>query len=140
MKKRMTVLTVTVVVVFAIITWFLIGGKGNTSECERIIGESVIYSAAEINQMMDLVEKTFRNEFQGCYLIQLTYDETLSSLYCEDWAAIYEADQAVVLTSVFDVSASGGDGSLNPNSTYSNWQWILTRNGQEDWVLRTWGY
>lgn len=140
MKKRLTVLTVVVLAAFAVITWFLVGDRGNTSDCERMIGASVHYSETEVEQMMDVVEQAFRNAFQGCYLIELTYDEALSDLYCEEWAEQYDADLAVILTSVFDVGASGGDGSLNPNSTYSNWEWILTKTGQEDWILQTWGY
>ena len=45
-----------------------------------------------------------------------------------------------LLDSVFYVDASGSDGSLNPNSTYTNWQWVLTRDRGGKWVLRTWGY
>ena len=48
--------------------------------------------------------------------------------------------EAVVLTSSFDVDGRGGDGSLNPNSSYTKWLWILTRTGSGDWILQTWGY
>ena len=58
----------------------------------------------------------------------------------EGWAEQYDAEQAIVLVSSFDVDSSGGDGSLNPNSTYDNWKWILTRNDNEKWTLQTWGY
>ena len=140
MKKKLTILVTVTVIVFVVFLWFLTGGGGNTSECERIVGESTVYTEKELNAAMDVVEQQFRQNFAGCYLIRLTYDEALSDLYCADWAVQYDADQPIVLTSVFDVGPSGGDGSLNPNSTYSNWQWILTRNDQEDWVLQTWGY
>ena len=33
----------------------------------------------------------------------------------------------------FDVDSSGGDGSLNPDSTYDNWMWILVRNKDGEW-------
>ena len=37
------------------------------------------------------------------------------------------------------IVCAGGDGSLNPNSTYRNYQWILTRSSGR-WELQTWGY
>ena len=42
----------------------------------------------------------------------------------------YGGDEAIVLTSTFDVDGSGGDGSLNPNSTYKDWIWLLVRNNR----------
>lgn len=140
MKRRIAILSTVAVVVFFLIMWVMTGGRGNTSSCERHIGKSAIYSEHEIDQAMDLVENMFVSEFKGCYLISLTYEEELSMLYCDDWASQYAADEALILTSVFDVGPTGGDGSLNPNSTYSNWQWILTRNEGEPWTLQTWGY
>ena len=140
MKRRIAILSTVAVVVFFLIMWVMIGGRGNTSSCERYIGKSAIYSEHEIDQAMDLVENVFATEFKGCYLISLTYDEALSMLYCDNWSSKYAADEALILTSVFDVGPTGGDGSLNPNSTYSNWQWILTRNAGEPWSLQTWGY
>lgn len=115
-------------------------GGGDTSQTKRIIGESSLYSQAEIEQMMDTVESTFRREFKGCTLLELKYDEAISQKQSGDWAEQYQADEAAVLTSSFDVDGSGGDGSLNPNSTYSKWLWVLTRNGDGDWKLQTWGY
>lgn len=115
-------------------------GGGDTSQTKRIIGESSLYSQAEIEQMMDTVESTFRREFKGCTLLELKYDEALSQKQSGDWAEQYQADEAAVLTSSFDVDGSGGDGSLNPNSTYSKWLWVLTRNGDGNWKLQTLGY
>jgi len=140
MRNRIVILSTVAVVVFFLCVWLLTGGRGNTASCERVLGGSDVYSEQDIVQAMDLVENTFRSEFVGCYLIKLAYDDELSMHYCEEWADQYDADQAMVLTSVFDVGASGGDGSLKPNSTYSNWQWILTRTSGEPWVLQTWGY
>ena len=46
----------------------------------------------------------------------------------------------MVLLSSFDVDSSGGDGSLNPNSTYDNWMWILVRSKNEEWKHVDHGY
>jgi hypothetical protein len=41
----------------------------------------------------------------------------------------------------FDVDSSGGDGSLNANSTYSKWNWILIRHSKTSkWQVYDWGF
>ena len=115
-------------------------GGGDVSEVGRQMGESERYSKAEISRAMDQVENHFRNEFDGCKLLNLRYDEVKNRAEAEEWAAQYGADEAIVLYSDFEVDSSGGDGSLNPDSTYRNWKWVLIRNRCEDWELNTWGY
>ncbi|MBE6922371.1 MAG: hypothetical protein E7465_04215 [Ruminococcaceae bacterium] len=115
-------------------------GGGNASEVQVITGESALFTEAEIEDAMETAMNYFRKEFDGCTMTKIEYIESKSEPAAREWAQQYGADEAIVLYSVFDVDASGGDGSLNPNSTYSNWQWVLTRNQGEDWVLRTWGY
>lgn len=47
----------------------------------------------------------------------------------------------IILLSEFDVGPSGGDGSLNPNSTYDNFIWILIRDDKSSpWKIDDWGY
>ena len=115
-------------------------GGGNISEVGRKMGESAHYSKAEIARAMDQVEDHFRNEFDGCKLLDLRYDEEKTRAEAEGWAQQYGADEAIVLYSDFEVDSSGGDGSLNPDSTYRNWKWVLIRNRREAWELITWGY
>ena len=115
-------------------------GGGDISEVGRQMGESERYSKAEISWAMDQVEDHFRNEFDGCKLLDLRYDEEKTRAEAEVWAQQYGADEAIVLYSDFEVDSSGGDGSLNPDSTYRNWKWILTRSGNGAWELKTWGY
>lgn len=56
-----------------------------------------------------------------------------------EWAAQYDADQAIVFQSSFTVEDPGEDSTLNPHSTYSNWQWILVRSDGGDWTIGTHG-
>ena len=115
-------------------------GGGNASEVQVITGESVLFTEGEIENAMEVAMNHFRREFDGCTMTKIEYNESQSQEAAAEWAQHYGADEGIVLYSSFDVDASGGDGSLNPNSTYSNWQWVLTRNAGENWVLRTWGY
>ena len=116
------------------------GRGGNASQVQVRTGESVIFTESEIEDAMEVAMNHFRREFDGCTMTKIEYNEGWSQTAAAEWAQTYGADQGIVLYSSFDVDASGGDGSFSPNSTYSNWQWVLTRNEGENWVLRTWGY
>ena len=113
---------------------------GDVRQAELAVGPSELYTDAEIGDAMDVVLDHFRKEFDGCTLTWLGYDEAKVLAAQREWAAQYDADQAIVLLSDFEVDSFGGDGSLNPGGTYLNWQWILTRSGNGKWVLRTWGF
>ncbi len=115
-------------------------GGGNASQVQLITGESVYFTEREIEKAMEVAMDHFRKEFDGCTMTKIEYNESWSLGVAAEWAETYNADDAIVLYSSFDVDSTGGDGSFNPNSTYANWQWVLTRNKGGEWVLRTWGY
>ena len=114
-------------------------GGGDVSEVGRQMGEPTLFSEREVDQAMAEVVKFFKAEFDGCKLLNLRYNEEKTRDEAAGWARQYGAEEAIVLLSDFEVDSSGGDGSLNPDSTYRNWKWILIRvgNGCE---LKTWGY
>ena len=140
MKKhsRKAALLPLLVLALMVAVFVLLGGK--TRDLHREIGPSEQYSSMDIRSAMWVAEWTFRLGFRGCSLLEMTYDEEFSGDRGREWAEQYGAEEAIVLTSTFEVGESGGDGSLNPNSTYRNWQWILTRSGGGFWKLRTSGY
>ena len=82
----------------------------------------------------------FEKEFDGCTLLSICYEENKVKDAEPEWAAQYDADEAIVLLSSFHVDGSGGDGSFNANSDYTDWQWVLVRSGGGSWQLKTWGY
>ena len=116
------------------------GRGGDASEVQMITGESAIFTQREIENAMEAAMNYFRKEFDGCTMTKIEYDESKSAGAALEWARQYGAEEGIVLYSSFHVDASGGDGSLNPNSTYTKWQWVLTRDAGGEWVLRTWGY
>lgn len=130
-----------VLILLCLVAAFLCGcGGGDTSEVRMLTGASDLFAQGEIEDAMDVAMDHFRKEFYGCTMTKIEYDESKSEAAAIEWARQYGADEAIVLYSSFDVDASGGDGSFNPNSTYDNWKWILTRDDGGEWVLRTWGY
>lgn len=114
--------------------------KGNVSNVQFLFNESAQYTKSEIQDAMDVAVSHFKKEFEGCTLTSIEYSEAKTASAGSAWAAQYGADEGIVLISSFDVDEKGGDGSFNPNSTYTNWQWVLTRSEGETWELQTWGY
>ena len=115
-------------------------GWGSTRGLQTKIGSSDVYTQEDMESAIKIVTEFFRKEFEGCTLKTLEYSEELTEDDAEEWAQQYDAQQAIVLISSFYVAPNGGDGSLNTDSTYENWQWILVRNPGENWTLKTWGY
>jgi hypothetical protein len=111
------------------------------------IGPSDKFSEAEIRGAMDRAIAKFR-DFEGCELTKLWYDEEKSNAQIKSYMTGghgsvngVSKDNVIVLYSDFTVDSSGGDGSLNPNSTYSDWMWILIRDsGKSEWRVDDWGY
>ena len=101
---------------------------------------SEIYSDAEIKNAIDVAINYFKKNFEGCTLTEITYlgDDKLDNW--QEFAERNNADDVMVLVSSFNVGASGGDGSLNPNSTYTNWKWILVRTNGGKWEHVDHGY
>lgn len=101
---------------------------------------SEIYTDDDIEEAFQTVKDYFSKEFDGCTLTKLYYPgDTFSGEFAE-WAKQYDADEAIVIRSNFDVDSSGGDGSLEPNSTYEDWEWILVRDDGGKWRHVDHGY
>lgn len=106
------------------------------------------FSEAEISDAMYSVMDKFDNAFKGCELTKLWYDEEISNAQVESYMTSgrgsfngINKNNVIVLLSEFNVDSSGGDGSLNPNSTYNNWMWILIRDSDKgEWRVDDWGY
>lgn len=140
-KKKVMVLTMAICFIGIILffLWTHIGG--DISNVNRTMKHSEIYTEQEIADAMNIIERQFKINFNGCTLTDLWYDEDVSISSSDGWAEQYDADEAIVLLSNFKVDSSGGDGSLNPDDTYTDWQWILVRDkGSSKWKLETWGY
>ncbi len=125
-------------IVILVILSLLICGCGKVSDVQIEIGESQLYSENEIRQAADLVIRQFQKGFESCVLLNIRYDEEESLQRASDWAEQYGAKEAIVLYSDFLVIGSRNP-TLNSNSKYENWSWILVRNGG-NWELKTWGY
>lgn len=120
---------------------------GKTNNVVINIGESTKFSRQEIQAAVDSVINKFK-DFEGCDLKKLWYDEEKSNAVNQGYISGGKGSQngvqkenVIVLFSSYDVDATGGDGSLNPNSTYDHWNWILIRDSKTgSWKVDDWGY
>ena len=133
--KKMIALVLALVCVFS-----LVACGGNAKNVKITDYSSEIYTDAEIKSAINVAINYFEKNFEGCTLTEITY---LGDDKLDDWQEFAErnnADDVIVLVSTFEVGASGGDGSLNPNSTYTNWKWILVRIDGGKWMHIDHGY
>ena len=115
-------------------------GRGDVSKVNVVNRQSGIYMEWEIRSAVEVAVDYFEKEFDGCALLEIGYAGDEKGEAFIEWANQYGVDQVIVLLSSFEVGPEGGDGSLNPNDTYRNWQWVLGRNGAGQWKCLTHGY
>lgn len=116
------------------------GGGGNINNVEKVDVTSTKYTSDDIGAAIETITKEFDKYWKGCTLTKIYYAGDEQSSDYQDWAERNNADEVIVLLSSFDVDSSGGDGSLNPNSTYRDWNWILVRNHGRAWKHVDHGY
>ena len=128
------------IILCSLLVFSLSACVGNVSRVNTHNVNSEIYSQEDINAAIDTIKKEFMMNWGGCTLTEIYYAGDDSSKDHQDWADRNNADEFIVLLSSFDVDSSGGDGSLNPNSTYSDWSWILVRTNGGKWQHVDHGY
>ena len=141
-KKGNFIRLILVIAVVGVVLFFINNFMlGSVKGINQTIEKSELYSEKDIKKAMTIVKHQFKLEFRGCKLTDLWYEEDINISSANSWADQYNADEAIIILSNFDAGSSGGDGSLNPNGTYKDWQWILIRDkGDKSWKIKTWGY
>lgn len=112
------------------------------------VGKSIKFSENEINDAINCIKNKFRDDFKGCKLTELWYDEKESNSLIEGYLTNgkgsvngVKAENVIALKCNFYVGSLGGDGSLNSNSTYSNFSWTLIRDSKTgNWKVDEYGY
>ncbi len=114
-------------------------GGCSTAQPEVSLATSHVYTETDIRQAVDVVKEEFATDFQGAHLLKLSYKGDDAELFV-DWAADYQAEEAIILHTDFTTDENGGaDKTLSPNTTYHDWQWILIRKQDGDWEFVTGG-
>lgn len=113
---------------------------GDIGDVQITKAESHIYTQDEIDSAIKTIKNYFKLNFGGCKLLAIGYAGDDSAKEAKEWAQTYGSDKAIILISDFEVDSSGGDGSLNPNSTYTEWKWILVKDNNGLWKHADHGY
>ena len=113
---------------------------GKISGAKTFDVESDLYSQEDIASAIDVIKREFKSNWSGCTLTEIYYAGDEASRSYQERAEKNDAFEAIVLLSSFDVDSTGGDGSLNPDSTYTRWKWILVRAKGEEWRHIDHGY
>lgn len=128
---------------------FLLVGCNQNNKPTNIkldIGESTKFSKEEIDNAVDCLKRSF--DFEACTLTKIYYNEEISNTAVEDYLQFgngsvnkVKAENVIVLLSDFDVDNSGDNPVLNPGETYTNYNWILIRDGKNsDWKVDDCGF
>ena len=137
MNKKKIIISV-IFIIFLSLFWYFTNNQ--IKDAQTIETESEVYSDFEINNAIFSAKLYFALNFNNCKLIDIGYagDESISA--AESWANDSFADKAIILTSSFETDDKGGDGSLMPNYTYNNWEWIMIKRLGFLWFHKAHGY
>ncbi|MBK1812318.1 DUF4829 domain-containing protein [Clostridium sp. YIM B02505] len=126
----------------------LVACKSNNASSNLTVdnGQSTKFTKEEVNKAIDCVKNNFA--FKGCTLTKVWYDEEKSDSIAKSYMSNgrgavngVKSENVIVLLSNFDVDGSGENPVLNPNSTYSDYQWILIRDKKNSkWTIDDKGY
>ena len=74
---------------------------------------------------------TFFQGFEGCTMKKIGYAGD-AAVKAEAEARGLAPEQIIVLTSTFETDGTSREDGLEPNKSYEDYQWILTRGGSFD--------
>ena len=117
------------------------------NEVEQLIkGTPMNFTDKEIRNGMSLIEETF--SFPGATLNKLWYEEEQSTTLRDSYMKYGRGkingsspENVLVILSEFITDETEENPALNPNSTYTDYQWILIRSSKgEPWRIDDQGY
>lgn len=138
MIKKLTLIFVTSIMIISLCSCS--GQQEKTADCNIIPIKSEIYSQEDYDEACQVVLEYFEENFTGCNMIEIKYagDDDLDAM--KEWAGEYGVEEVILLESSFETDSNGGDGSLNPNDTYTDWRWIVVRDKDGKWQHKDHGY
>lgn len=114
-------------------------GSGNVDNVMTEPIQSKIYSQKDYEQAVNVALSYFSRNFGDCTMTDIRYagDDMEDSM--KEWEKDYGMDQVIILTSDFK-TGKHCDKSFDPDSNYTDWQWILARNKGGKWKHKDHGY
>lgn len=134
MKK----LLIFIIILLLIFNFPLISFGARTDNVSLLAVKSSLFSHSDMIDAQNSV-LTFFNKFDGCTLKKLEYmgdSENQEFLTREK----FKKDNIIVFKSVFDVDGSITNTGLNPNSTYTSWKFVVSRDSLDKWKVIAYGF
>ena len=129
--KRIVSITCLLLVVL-----FLIGCGGGVS----VGGFSSKYMNSDDYEAAVQEVMTYFNSFEGCTLKKIEYAGD-AAVKTEAEARGLAPEEVIVLTSTFETDGENHNNGLNPNYTYEDYTWTLTRHTSSGlWEVTDHGY
>ena len=112
---------------------------GKVNSVQLSFDESEQYTQTDLYLCADIVYETFREDYKGCRLLSLSYDEEFSKI-CNLSRSIYGNGSTkydiIVLLSDWTTDRP----MFHNDMTYEKWQWIFIRAEGGEWELKGQGY
>lgn len=101
------------------------------------IGDSDKYSKKEIQESMSIVKENLKDSLKGSKLLTLTYDEKESNELTDNYLPTLDvyskAKKYDTLILNSEIKTGQSSGSLDPQTTYKNYYWVLIK--KERWEV-----
>ena len=141
MKKRILIICSVLVFLAAgvgLSFYYFYGREGHVNGTERTIGSAEHFTQDELNMAADFVTEYFRQNFKGCKLQSLTFDEQRSE---RAKGNNYNSPDSIVLFSDWIAYPTVGTPENYARNNH-DFEWILRKdeNDVNGWELLTWGY
>lgn len=122
---------------------FCITGCANQtdiSQVNRKIEETLVYKKEDINKAMDVVILDFKENYEGCTLIDIWNDNSKDNTREEDmYKERYKLKNIMIIHTNFKTGINAPTGLTSQNS-YNDYVWILAKNNHNEWTIQDKGF
>lgn len=144
MNKKTFFIIIGLLVLILLITSLVLSYNKKAANKENVkisIGDSEIYSKEELNEAVKVVLNAFN--FPAT-LNEIYYDEEKSQSNSNKYITKYGVDEAIILFCNFTTYSNTDigflmSGPLNPNSEYTDYNFVLVHNSNGAWNLKEYG-
>jgi hypothetical protein len=120
--------------------------EGKVENVEITIGASDKFSTWEIEEAIECVKERFVDDYRGCELLKLWYDEGSSESHIERFMTFGRgrltdtgSKNVIVLFSDF-MAGRRACMTFNPPMLHKDWVWVLARDSASgSWRIINWG-
>lgn len=135
--------TVKVVLCLLLLCGLYIGceKKSDTAFVKQKLRTSSYYSSKEIEMAMKQVMEQFQINFSGCTLQSIWNDEEHYTLEeRKELSKEYNVQQIMMIKTDFQTGFDNVAAGLNENCHYTDYQWILVKDKNNQWSIKDSGY